>query len=98
MGDFLNFNFVLNACFLLSAISDGTRDTVSALGHLEHEGGRIYRLRDVTLAGRTLPDLPVHTSRAIALLGVEGILGLNLLRQFREIRFDVSSRLLTLRR
>ena len=98
VGRLLKFNFVLNTGFLVSAMSRGTRDTASAFGYLEHEGGRIYRLQELTLAGQLIPDLRVHLGPAAGILGVEGILGLNFLQQFGEIRFDVSSRRLTLRR
>jgi hypothetical protein len=89
---------VVNPGYPVSAISLGTRDVLGALGHLEHTGGRLYRLLDLSLEGQALPNLHVRSSPAVDLLGVEGVIGLNFFRQFREVCFHVPSGRLTLRR
>ena len=95
VGEFYNLLLILNTGFVISALTPGVRDSLEALGHLQHTAGRFYQLHDLRLGGRPVPPLTVRVNIAIATLGVEGIVGLNFLNQFREIHFDVESRVLT---
>ena len=98
VGAIFELQFVLNTGFLSTAISARTRTVLSAMGHVGETRGRPHVLRNLTLAGRPIPDLPVRISPALSLLGVEGALGLDFLRQFRDVHFNLPSRRLTLRR
>jgi hypothetical protein len=88
VGAFFDLELVLNTGYLVSSISRGARDALLALGHLSHISGRYERLHDISVGGVTLPPLDMWLNATIARLGIEAIMGLNFLNQFREIRFD----------
>jgi hypothetical protein len=57
----------------------------------------IYRVSGAQIQGQVLPDLDVHVSYRATLIGIDGILGLDFLRNFRHIALDVPRLQLTLR-
>jgi hypothetical protein len=96
IGAMYRLELVLNTGYLVSSISRGARDALLALGHLGHSSGRYYRLHDISVGGVTLPPLDMRLNATIARLGIEAIMGLNFLNQFREIRFDTQTQEMTL--
>ena len=96
VGTFFDLDLVINTGYLISSISPGARDSLLALGHLGHASGRYFRLHDISVGGIALPALEMRLNAAIARLGIEAVMGLNFLNQFREVRFDTQSRELTL--
>jgi hypothetical protein len=97
VGPLYSLPLVINTGYLISCVRPGVRDSLVALGHLRPSGGRFYELHDIALAGRAMPPLEMRVNAAIALLDMDGVVGLNFLSQFREVCFDVETRRLTLR-
>lgn len=73
-------------------MSTGTRDVLDAFGYLTHTGGRLYRLHELSMVGRSLPDLNLRVSPVASQLRLEMMLGLNFLQEFTEICFDREER------
>ncbi|MGI8550710.1 MAG: hypothetical protein ACR2PL_07975 [Dehalococcoidia bacterium] len=96
VGGMFELRWILNTGHAMSSLSTATGAVLSALGHLDHMEGRNYRLRDVTLADQRVPDHQVRSGQAVNLLALEGILGLDFLRQFHDVHFNVPAGLLTL--
>ena len=96
VGTIYRLELVLNTGYLVSSISRGARDALLALGHLGQVSGRYYRLHDISVGGVALPPLDMRLNATIARLGIEAIMGLNFLNQFREIRFDTQTQEMTL--
>jgi len=80
----------------LSAISAGMMIVLTEMRFLDRIRDRLYLLRRISIAGQTLPDLEVHLSSRATRLGIQGILGLNFLQQFTEVRFRTADLLLML--
>ena len=59
---------------------------------------RRYRLAGLTAQGRELPEIEVGVIRRLDLIGVDGLLGLDFLRKFRRLHFDMHTLVLTLER
>jgi hypothetical protein len=88
-------DFVLNT-IATSSVSAGTATALDALQCLTRSAGGSHLLRGLTIGEARLPDLPVRVSPAATLTHVEGMLGLDFLRQFTSLRFDVPAGTLTL--
>jgi hypothetical protein len=91
-----NGDFILNTFRPRSTVSAMTATVLNGFACMGHQGGRDYVLRGLMIGGGRLPDLEAQVSAAATLLGVEGMLGLNFLRQFARVEFDVDERVLTL--
>jgi hypothetical protein len=66
-----------------------------------HEGdparrGNLLILRNLTIAGQPVADLPVLVDPAVSRLRMDGILGLDFFEQFEEVRWQPRTRLVTL--
>jgi hypothetical protein len=88
--------FLLNTFTPVSSVSPTTTTMLEAFRCLGSHADQRHRLQGLIVGDVRLPDLPVRVSRAAALLDIEGMLGLNFLRQFTTVRFDVPSGTLTL--
>lgn len=95
VGD-LGVNMVLDTGAPLTAISERTQALLHGAGLIESAGQGRFVLRDITIAGHPMPDLPVRVSRRVTEAGAEGVLGLDFLRRFTDIHFHVPSLVLTL--
>lgn len=89
-------HFMLNTFTPISSVSASTATMLEALQCFTPQASHGHLLRTLTIGGVPLPELPVRISRAATLLDVEGMLGLDFLRQFTAIRFDVPAGTLTL--
>jgi hypothetical protein len=87
-GAFLSFEPILNTGRPRSVISPNTERSLSALGLLEPIGARQYRIPGLHVDGDRLPDMIVRASAGPALLGLDGMLGWDYLRQFDEVRIE----------
>ena len=87
---------MLNTGRPLSVLSMRTRNVLLATGLLEPRSGNLYRLRAPRLAGEPLPENVARASAGPDLLGVDGMLGLDFLDLFAEVRLDTRSLRLTL--
>ena len=97
VGAIYPLRLVLNTGFVMTCLTLSARDNLTAFGHLRDTGERFPVLHDLSLGGRPLAPLPVRVNAAVARIAPEGMLGLNFLRQFREIHFDTETGRLTLR-
>jgi hypothetical protein len=89
-------HFVLSTIATTSAVSAGTASALDAFHCLSRHDQAGLVLRGLVVGQHRLPDLSVRVSPAATMTGVEGILGLDFLRQFTTIRFDVADGRLTL--
>jgi hypothetical protein len=87
---------ILNTGRPQSVIGPKIRDALLALDVLEQRTRITYVLVGAQVEGRSLPHLPVRVSAGPALLAVEGMLGLDFLDLFAEVRLDTRSLRLTL--
>ena len=67
-GDMV-LEMVLDTWSPRSSISDGIRVRLARLGLLEPVGPATYLLRDLRIAGQSVPDLEVYVSRRVTLVG-----------------------------
>ena len=79
-----------------SALSVPIYRMLDALGHLRPSGGTGVVMRNARLGRVAMPDIPMRLSAGPALLGLEGMLGLDFLALFAEARLDVRAPHLTL--
>jgi hypothetical protein len=91
-----DFDLMLNTGRPLSVISLDLRNRLSAFGYLDEIAPGFYRMRDVLMDSQPAPPLIARASQGPALLGFQGMLGLQFLDGFRQIRFDRDTRLLNL--
>ena len=89
-------NLMLNTGRPQSVISPRTRDALLVFGVLRQRGRNAYILQGAHAAGEPFADLPLRLSAGPALLGVEGMLGVDCLDLFAEVRLDTRSLRLTL--
>lgn len=77
----------------VSAISPETRDDLSRLHLLPPASDLRYehRLADLVVQEQPLPDFDVRVLRKLSRLGVDGLIGLDFLRQFFAIHYYVGS-------
>jgi hypothetical protein len=89
-------NFVLSTIATTSTLSAGTASALDAFQCLSEADQGGLMLRGLTIGQQRLPDLPMRVSPAATISRVEGLLGLNFLRQFASVCFDVAGNTLTL--
>ncbi len=89
-------HFLLNTFTPVSSVSRPTASILEAFQCFSLQTDQRYLLQGLTVGGERLTDLEVRISRAATLLGVEGMLGLDFLRRFTRVQFDVAERRLTL--
>lgn len=89
-------DLMLNTGRPRTAVSASTRDALTALGHVDEIGRNVVRLHGLQLGGEPVPPLIVQVSAGPALLGLEGMLGLDFLDRYAEVRFDTRALRLTL--
>ena len=92
---------ILDTGTFLSGISDNLRASLqdSGLLHLSGQtllGSEVYVLPGAGIEGREIPPLRLLISPSATRLGIDGILGLDFLNQFRRVCFDVDEMRLTL--
>jgi len=87
---------MLNTSRLQTVVSPRVRDDLLAVGLLRQDSPRVYRLSGTRIAGEPLPDLAVRASPGPAVLGVEGMLGLDFLNQFGRVCLENDTLRLTL--
>lgn len=88
---------VLDTGSPVSAISPGAHDALATQGLLwpTRESSRLL-LAGVTVNGQSVPDIVVRSWPRLTRLQADGLLGLEFLRSFRRIVFEVDELLLTL--
>jgi hypothetical protein len=87
---------VLDTGTFLSAISEGTRTDLASEGLLEPLPRNRWLLRGLALDSQPIADLPVQVSRRATEAGVDGLLGLDFLGRYTEVRFHFPTMRLTL--
>lgn len=95
IGPLYDFDMALHTTRPLSYLSVDAAEAVSLFGDIMWIGGAIHRVRNLTIGGRTFPELFVRISSGPSLLDFDGFLGLHFLKQFREICFDQTTGVLT---
>jgi hypothetical protein len=83
------FDLVLNTGLPASGMSAAMRDKLIMSEVLPPLDARSYVLPGLSLDGNSIPDLLVRVRPRLAQLGVDGTLGLDFLRQFTNIEFNV---------
>src|SRR5262245_7228147 len=73
---------VIDTGAFYSAISERTRAELMRKALLEGRGGNRYILRDVTIDGHPIGDIPVRLSRRVSEVGAIGLLGLDFLGRY----------------
>ena len=94
----LDVYLMLNTGRPQSAISRDTLRFLTVLGHITSTTGSHFVLGNARLGNTALPEIPVRLSAGPGLLGLEGMLGLDFLEQFAEVRLDFTALRLTLLR
>ena len=89
-------NMVLDTGAPFSAISDATYDLLVTAGLIERRTDNWCILRGLVVQGQPVPDQTVRVSRRVSQARAEGVLGLDFLRQYAEIRFYTQTLRLTL--
>jgi hypothetical protein len=87
---------MLNTGRPYSAISPATYIRLADLGLVAPRAGSRVVIRNARLGGAPLHDISMRVSAGPALLGMEGMLGLDFFEQFAEARFDFQALRLTL--
>lgn len=100
---FRTVRMVLDTGTFFSAISETLRQRLAATGVIEStgwifQGSAFYRLSGLSVSGQELPPIDFLVSPTATRLGIDGLLGLNFLVQFRHVAFDVDEMRLTLTR
>lgn len=95
VGGLFTLAMVLSTSSPLSYIRRSASETLAAVGLARDTGENRCVLRDVSIHGQTIPDLPVRIRQGV-FPTTDGILGLDLLRQFSDIHFNVPTLRLTL--
>lgn len=96
LPDGSTLELVLDSGSFLSAISERTRDELNTKGLLEPRGPERRLPRGVSLAGQPIADLPVRLSRRAEAVQAPGLLGLDFLARYEEVRFHFPTMCLTL--
>lgn len=89
---------MLNTGRPYSALSRTTCATLAALGQVTPVAGSRCLIHSARLGTTTLLNIPMRLSAGPALIGLEGMLGLDFLERFAEVRFHFPSLRLTLMR
>ena len=87
---------VLDTGSPLSSVSQGVLETLLLEGHVESAARPAYVLRNATIQGQPIPDLPVRVSRRVTQVGADGVLGLDFFGQFTEAHCHIPSLRFTL--
>jgi hypothetical protein len=92
---------VLDTGTFFSAVSEPLPENLETIGVLEttarnFQGSPFYRLNGLSVSGQEIPPMDFLVSPTATRLGIDGILGLNFLVQFRHVAFDVDEMRLTL--
>ena len=87
---------VLNTGRPQSVLSRSLGNALSSLGLLHQRDRRQYVLRDPVADGRPVRGLVLRLSAGPALLDLDGMIGLDFLDQFAEVRLNTRSLRLTL--
>lgn len=96
VGGIVQLNMVLNTGLLISSISGQARQDLIMKELIPPVGGSGYLLTELTIAQHPVADLRVRVRPRVDQLRVDGILGLDFLRQFTDVHFHVPSFRLTL--
>jgi hypothetical protein len=91
-----NLDLMLNTGRPQSALSRTTYRTLDILGLVEPLSGPGTTIRNARMGGVAMPDIPMRISAGPAWLGLEGMLGLDYLSQFAEMRLNFETPRLTL--
>jgi hypothetical protein len=78
-----------------SVLSRPLGNVLSSLGLLHRRGRGQYVLRDPAADGQPLPGMVLRLSAGPALLDLDGMIGLDVLDQFTEVRLNTHSLRLT---
>jgi hypothetical protein len=81
-------NLMLNTGRPYSALSRTTYATLAALGQVTSATGSSCLIHSARLGTTTLSNIPMRLSAGPALIGLEGMLGLDFFEQFAEVRFQ----------
>lgn len=83
-------SMVLDTGSPVSALSLQARAALAARGFLtEGSQPRTWLLRDVSIEARPIPDLEVRVLARLDRLQIVGLLGLDFLRMFEDVHFNV---------
>jgi hypothetical protein len=96
VSDYGAIDLVLDTGSPLSAISAQFFARLTRSGSLDQIAPNRFRLKALSIQGQRIADLTVRVSPRVTAVGADGVLGLDFLTRFREIRFDVPSLVLTL--
>jgi hypothetical protein len=88
---------VLNTGRTQSVLSRSMLAAMRALGLFGAQSGPLFVLRQATVDGALLPDLPLRESAGPGLLGVDGMLGLDFFGCFADACISTGALRLTLR-
>ncbi len=91
-------DLMLNTGRPYSAISRTTYATLAALGQVTPASDSRCLIHSARLGTTMLSNIPMRLSAGPALLGLEGMLGLDFLELFAEVRFHFPSLRLTMTR
>lgn len=89
-------DFVLHTGHLRSSINRATYAALSGLDLLRPVTNRLATIEQLSAQSQSLPNLDVRLGLAATTLHIEGILGLDFLEQFGEVRFNFTTLELTL--
>lgn len=97
IGGNVSLWMVLDTGSPVSVISPLTQNVLAENGLLYPIGdAHRYLLQDSSIQGQALPDLPVRVLPRLARIQVDGLLGLDFLRTFKTVTFDIPTLRLTL--
>jgi hypothetical protein len=88
---------VLNTGRPWSALSRTTYTTLAALGQATSVTGSRCVIRNAQIGTTLISDIPMRLSAGPGLLGLEGMLGLDFLERFAEVRYHFPTLRLTLK-
>lgn len=89
-------DMMLNTGRPQSVLSRPLGNALLSLGLLQRRDRQHYVLRDPLADGRPFPSLMLRLSTGPALLDLDGMIGLDFLEQFAEVRLNTRSLRLTL--
>ena len=96
VGQDYALEMVPNPIFPRSIVSRRAFEELRARELLQPVSGRRYRMSGLRIAGYPVADLDVRVGPTAAILGVDGLLGLDFFTQFSAIHLDLRSWRLTL--
>ncbi|HVX30183.1 MAG TPA: hypothetical protein VHA53_06855 [Nitrolancea sp.] len=90
-------SMVLDTGSARSAISHSMFEKLNSLRRLTPYGTGRYVIQGLGVQGQRFPDLYVSVRSRVTEVGADGIVGLDVLSQFREIHFERETMTLSLR-